>query len=118
MKRFIALLVALQIGLTPFCSVLAMESTRATTTPGCPSMEETSDLRLTHPTPNLACCESGSTQTTSIQTNGSFDTTPHAVQITTSTHRYPDVCFLSQSIPQQPQHPPDDFERLSQSKRE
>lgn len=119
MKRFIAIIIALQMGLTPFCSAFAMESAQISIRDtGCASMAEETDLHFSHPTPHLDCCNTNNKQKASTQGTTSLDATSFAIQAHYSPSDTPNYCQASLLERIHFKHPPDDFERLSQSKRE
>lgn len=118
MKRFIAILVALQIGLSPFCAVFAMESTQLPTDSTCAPMQEETALHAIHMDTHLACCDAKTSQESTIQTSTSIESTPQAVQATIFYPNDLDCYAVSRFTSKNSLHPPDDFERSSQSKRE
>lgn len=119
MKRLIFIAILLQFVFTPFCGVLAMNQKEVMLDEDCISMQAShSSLELRMAAPHLSCCESRNLSSTDAQLTAAFE------------HHIPVICLQSvsynQSIPlihdhdrqYSGLHPPDDFERISQSKRE
>lgn len=119
MKRFIAILIALQIGLTPFCSVFAMGSLQQSIkNSDCEMADEGTYQHISHQSPQLICCVNKTTQEPSNQTQPFFDTTPPAIQAHSTFYSNQKNSLTTAFNYLNPKHPPDDFERSSRSKRE
>lgn len=81
-------------------------------------MEETVQTHVSQHSPQLTCCTSQTTQETSAQTNLASNLISPVAQAPVSTFSFVTRVQAPTSVYTHFKYPPDDFERLSQSKRE
>src|SRR5512133_865040 len=119
MRRFIAIIIALQCCLTPFCPAFAMQTIHEDDYGhGCASIqkEETHLSSATHS--SLSCCTESKHASTLL-----FSEYSYHFEINTIERVHFQEAFLFAKTSHKKasldaKHPPDDFERSSQSKRE
>jgi hypothetical protein len=118
MKRLIAILVALQIGLTPFCAVFAMETIPFSKDASCAPQEQTEMLHGSKTDAHAICCVAKPVQQAPYQIRSSEEFIPLIPSVQTISS----FCIQQEGKTKTPPngqiYQPDDFERISQSKRE